>query len=156
MKVERAVAPADRVPVRSPSSRGRAGWREMTETHDQPSDLTTAQDLAGQVNPALVIWPSLYEAQRRVVLASSLLVVDSKVQREGDVVHIVATRLHDGSDLLASVGDRDAPFRMPHGRGDEVYHGSAPDPRSGPPRARDIYIPDLFLDGIRIRSRDFR
>ncbi len=74
----------------------------------------------------LVIWPSLYEQQRRIVLGASLLVVDGKVQREGDVVHIVATRLHDGSNLLASLGRRDA-FPLPHGRGDEVYRGSAPE-----------------------------
>ena len=101
----------------------------------------------------LVIWPSLYEQQRRIVLGASLLVVDGKVQREGDVVHIVATRLHDGSNLLASLGRRDA-FPLPHGRGDEVYRGSAPDARS--PKVRDIYIPDLSLEAIKVRARDFR
>ena len=111
----------------------------------------TIEDETGVAN--LVIWPSLYEQQRRVVLGASLLVVDGKVQREGEVVHIVAERLHDGSDLLASLGRR-GEFRLPHGRGDEVYHGSAPDART--PKARDIYIPDLSLEGIRVRTRDFR
>ncbi|RZJ47601.1 MAG: error-prone DNA polymerase [Brevundimonas sp.] len=111
----------------------------------------TIEDETGVAN--LVIWPSLYEQQRRVVLSSSLLVVDGKVQREGEVVHIVATRLHDGSDLLASLGQR-GPFPLPHGRGDEVYRGSAPDARS--PKVRDIYIPDLSLEAIRVRTRDFR
>ncbi|PZU72659.1 MAG: error-prone DNA polymerase [Brevundimonas sp.] len=111
----------------------------------------TIEDETGVAN--LVIWPSLYEQQRRVVLGTSLLVVDGKVQREGEVVHIVAQRLHDGSDLLASLGRR-GEFRLPHGRGDEVYHGSAPDART--PKARDIYIPDLSLEGIRVRTRDFR
>ena len=63
----------------------------------------TIEDETGVAN--LVIWPSLYEQRRRVVLSSSLLIVDGKVQREGEVVHIVATKLHDGSDLLASVGE---------------------------------------------------
>ena len=111
----------------------------------------TIEDETGVAN--LVIWPSLYEQQRRVVLSASLLVVDGKVQREGDVVHIVATRLYDGSELLASVGRR-ASFPLPHGRGDEVYRGSAPDSRS--PKVRDIYIPDLSLEAIRVRTRDFR
>ncbi|WP_292060158.1 error-prone DNA polymerase [Brevundimonas sp. UBA5936] len=111
----------------------------------------TIEDETGVAN--LVIWPSLYEQQRRVVLGASLLVIDGKVQREGEVVHIVAQRLHDGSDLLASLSRRGA-FRLPHGRGDEVYHGSAPDART--PKARDIYIPDLSLESIRVRTRDFR
>jgi error-prone DNA polymerase len=114
----------------------------------------TIEDETGVAN--LVIWPSLYEQQRRIVLSSSLLIVDGKVQREGEVVHIVATKLYDGSDLLASVGDRNEAFPLPHGRGDEVYHGSAPDPRQARPRIRDIYIPDLHLDTIRPRTRDFR
>ncbi|WP_415289043.1 error-prone DNA polymerase [Brevundimonas sp. S1H14] len=111
----------------------------------------TIEDETGVAN--LVIWPSLYEQQRRVVLGASLLVVDGRVEREGEVVHIVAERLHDGSDLLASLGRR-GEFRLPHGRGDEVYRGSAPDART--PKARDIYIPDLSLEGIRVRTRDFR
>ena len=110
----------------------------------------TIEDETGVAN--LVIWPSLYEQQRRVVLGASLLVVDGRVQREGEVVHIVAERLHDGSDLLASLGRR-GEFRLPHGRGDEVYRGSKPDART--PKARDIYT-DLSLEGIRVRTRDFR
>lgn len=81
-------------------------------------------------------------------------VVGGRVQREGDVVHIVATRLHDGSDLLASVGDRGDTFPIPHGRGYEVCHGSRSNPRS--PKVRDIYIPDLSLEAIKDRTRDFR
>jgi len=111
----------------------------------------TIEDETGVAN--LVIWPSLYEQQRRIVLSASLLVVDGKVQREGDVVHIVATRLHDGSNVLASLGQRDR-FPLPHGRGDEVYRGSAPDART--PKVRDIYIPDLSLEAIRVKTRDFR
>ncbi len=117
----------------------------------------TLEDETGVAN--LVIWPSLYEQQRRIVLSASLLVVDGVVQREGEVVHIVATKLHDGSALLASVGDRGGAFPLPHGRGDEFHRGGASDARGPPPRtvkARDIYIPDLHIDTIRPRTRDFR
>lgn len=111
----------------------------------------TIEDDTGVAN--LVIWPSLYEAQRRIGLSSSLLVVDGKVQREGEVVHIVATRLHDGT------GERGRTFPLPHGRGDEAHRGGGPDSRSAPPRrvqARDIYIPGLSLESIKVRSLDFR
>ena len=58
---------------------------------------------------------------------------------------------------LASVGDRDATFPLPHGRGDEFHHGSPGiDPRSLPPKPRDIYVPDLHIDSIKVKTRDFR
>jgi error-prone DNA polymerase len=107
-----------------------------------------------------VIWPALYEKQRRVVLSASMLGVEGHVQREGEVVHVVADRLHDLSGLLASVGDRDAAFPLPHGRGDELRYGSAgPDPRDRPSRefrAREIHMPDGHVDVLKVRSRDFR
>ncbi len=109
----------------------------------------TIEDETGVAN--LVIWPRLYEEQRRIVLGSSLLIVDGKVQKEGEVVHIVATRLYDGAGLLASVGDHGDAFPLPHGRGDEVRRSGAPDARR--PRARDIYIPDLSLDAVKVKSR---
>ncbi len=117
----------------------------------------TLEDETGVAN--LVVWPSLFEQQRRTVLSASLLMVDGRVQKEGEVVHIVATRLHDLSDLLATVGERDAPFPLPHGRDDEFHHGGSPDARDKAPpmrRAREIYIPDLHIDTLRLKSRDFR
>jgi hypothetical protein len=43
--------------------------------------------------------------------------------------------------------------------GDQVRHGgSGPDPRETPPRGlrtRDIYIPDLHIGSIKVKTRDF-
>jgi len=39
------------------------------------------------------------------------------------------------------------------------HGGSGPDPRETPPRGlrtRDIYIPDLHIDSIKVKTRDFR
>ncbi|HMO28742.1 DNA polymerase [Enterovirga sp.] len=75
---------------------------------------------------------------------------------------VVATRprLTDLSAELASVGERDTAFPLPHGRGDEFHHGSpTPDPRGKAPnamRTRNIYIPDLHIDSIKVKTRDFR
>ena len=84
--------------------------------------------------------------------------MQGRVQREGEVVHIVAHQLTDLSAELAGVGERDAGFPLPHGRGDEFHHGSPGiDPRSLPPKAdADIYIPDLHIDSIKVKTRDFR
>ena len=107
----------------------------------------------------LVIWPSLFEKQRRLILSASMIAARGRVQREGEVVHLVAEHLIDLSELLRSVGDREEAFPLPHGRGDEARGGAGPDARAGAlgRRAREIYIPDLRLgSGIKIPTRDFR
>ncbi len=118
----------------------------------------TLEDETGIGN--LVVWPQVFENFRRTVMTASMMTVRGRIQREGDVVHLVAHQLTDLSAELATVGSRDAAFPLPHGRGDEFHHGSpTPDPRDLPPkglRPRDIYIPDLHLDAIKVRTRDFR
>jgi error-prone DNA polymerase len=117
----------------------------------------TLEDETGIAN--LVVWAQTFEKYRRVVLSAGMIAVKGRVQREGEVVHLVAYQLSDLSAELASVGGRDEAFPLPHGRGDEFHHGSStPDPRDKPKgwKARDIYIPDLHIDAIRVRTRDFR
>ena len=118
----------------------------------------TLEDETGIAN--LVVWPQVFEKNRRIILSAGMFAVRGRVQREGEVVHLVAQRLTDLSADLASVGDRDAAFPLPHGRGDEFHHGSpTPDPRGlAPkgPRPRDIYIRDLHIDSIKVKTRDFR
>ena len=116
--------------------------------------FVTLEDETGVAN--LVIWPKLYERQRRVILAARMLAVWGRVQREGAVVHLVANRLTDLSADLASIGEREAAFPLPHGRGDEFHHGSpGRDPRDLP-KPRDIHDPHKHIDQLRIRPRDFR
>ena len=119
----------------------------------------------------LVVWPDLFEKHRRVVLGSSMIGVRGRVQREGEVIHVVAQRLEDMSGLLASVGERaDLASVYRVSPADVAKHGMGPDPRdpAGRPLGRaprDIYIPDLRLgsgivpgeqtEGIKIKSRNF-
>jgi error-prone DNA polymerase len=115
----------------------------------------TIEDETGIAN--LVIWPDLYEKQRRVILSSGIMAVYGRVQREGEVVHLIAHRLTDLSPELASVGDRDGAFPVPHGRGDQAKTGGGPDPRETLGRnARETYVPDLDNDRIKVKTRDFR
>ena len=118
----------------------------------------TLEDETGVAN--LVIWPSLYEKQRRLILTASMMGVKGRIQREGEVVHIVAARLDDLSGELASLGERDAPFPLRHGRGDGFHSGGiSADVRTLPPkivRARDVYGPDQHIDTLRVKARDFR
>jgi error-prone DNA polymerase len=66
----------------------------------------TIEDETGVTN--LILWPDRYLAQRRLVLSVAMLACHGRVQREGEVVHVIADRLEDLTDLLRSVGDRDA------------------------------------------------
>ncbi len=115
----------------------------------------TIEDETGIAN--IVVWPSLYEKQRRIILTASMLSVHGRIQREGEVVHLIAHRLTDLSGALAGIGERDGPFPLPHGRGDEAKTGGGPDPRESAVRkARDIYVPDRHIDTLKMKARNFR
>ena len=88
----------------------------------------TLEDESGVAN--LVVWPNVFEKNRRTILSAGMIAVYGRIQREGEVVHLVAQRLTNLSAELASVGERDGEFPLPHGRGDEVHNGSSPDPRA--------------------------
>jgi error-prone DNA polymerase len=115
----------------------------------------TLEDETEVVN--LIVWPSLFERQRRLVLSAGMIGCRGKVQREGDVVHLIAEHLIDLTELLNSVGSRDEAFPLRHGRGDEAKNGNGPDRQGLGRKPRDIYIPDLRIgEGIKVKTRDFR
>lgn len=58
----------------------------------------TLEDESGYAN--IVVWPKIIERQRRVLLQSSLLIVRGVVQSESNVIHVIARRLEDGSELI--------------------------------------------------------
>ncbi|MBP2278445.1 error-prone DNA polymerase [Sphingopyxis sp. SE2] len=120
----------------------------------------------------LVVWTNVFEKNRRTVLGASMMGVRGQVQREGEVIHLIAQRLDDLSPLLASVGHRvDVSEVYRVSRADVVKSPMRPDPRDlgASPLGRsprDIFIPDLPLgsgivpgqptEGIKIKPRDFR
>jgi error-prone DNA polymerase len=119
--------------------------------------FVTIEDETGIAN--LVIWPTLYEKQRHVILSAGMMAIYGRIQREGEVVHHVAHRLKDLSPELASVGDRDAAFPLPHGRGDEFHQGSPGlDPRSLPKglQPSGVRMPDADVETIKVKTRNFR
>ena len=121
----------------------------------------TIEDETGIAN--LILWPDRFEKQRRLVLSAGMIACHGRVQREGEVIHVVTDTLEDLSDMLRSVGERDEPFPIRHGRGDGATHPAARDPRDGPGAGpggrpvRDVYVPDFRLgSGIKVPTRDFR
>ncbi|OYR26776.1 putative nucleic acid binding, OB-fold, tRNA/helicase-type, partial [Brucella grignonensis] len=86
----------------------------------------------------IVIWEKVFERFRRTVLGAGMIGIKGRVQREGEVVHIIARQLIDLSAELASVGSRDAGFPLPHGRADEFHHGSPAPASRGLQKAWDL------------------
>ncbi|MCQ8278787.1 error-prone DNA polymerase [Acetobacteraceae bacterium KSS8] len=62
----------------------------------------TLEDEDGIAN--LVIWPSLFEQQRTLILAAGVMACHGTVQRTGQVVHLVAHRLENLSAMLHELG----------------------------------------------------
>ena len=60
--------------------------------------FVTLEDEAGCTN--VVVWRHLVERQRRELLGARLLGVEGVIERDGEVVHLVARRLFDHSRLL--------------------------------------------------------
>jgi error-prone DNA polymerase len=46
-----------------------------------------------------IVWRDLGEWQRRELLGAQLMAVHGSVEREGEVVHVIARRLADHSEL---------------------------------------------------------
>lgn len=69
--------------------------------------FVTLEDETGQVN--LVVWKNIAERFRRALVESALLEVQGTLQREGEVLHLVARRLIDRTALTGrlSVTSRD-------------------------------------------------
>jgi error-prone DNA polymerase len=69
--------------------------------------FVTLEDETGYVN--VVVWHNLGKRQRRELLGSQLIGVEGVLERDGEVVHLVARRLMDHSVLLGrlSTASRD-------------------------------------------------
>ena len=58
----------------------------------------TIEDETGFSN--LVVWENLFDKYRKEILQARLLMVEGKLQREGEVVHVIAQRCFDLTKLL--------------------------------------------------------
>lgn len=58
----------------------------------------TLEDETGTLN--LVVFQKLFDQYRKEIVQSRLLIVDGRVQKEGEVIHIVVKRCYNGNKLL--------------------------------------------------------
>jgi error-prone DNA polymerase len=95
----------------------------------------TLEDETGIAN--IVVWRDAFEANRRLVMGASFLLVQGKLQREGEVIHLVAEKFTDLSPRLS-----------------EMREAERPSPEAQDPQVRAIEVRSK-VSGRLIRSRDF-
>jgi error-prone DNA polymerase len=70
--------------------------------------FVTLEDETGMIN--VVVWNGVAEKQRRALLGSRLMAVHGVLEREGEVVHLIAGKLVDHSHLLGRLVARSRDF----------------------------------------------
>ena len=70
--------------------------------------FVTIEDETGATN--VIVWRDLGDRQRRELLGARLLAVYGKVEREGEVVHVLAGRLVDLTPMLGALPTRSRDF----------------------------------------------
>ncbi len=70
--------------------------------------FVTLEDESGSIN--VIVWSHLFERQRQVLLSARLLGVIGEVQREGEVIHVLARRLIDHSAWLGRLTTQSRDF----------------------------------------------
>jgi error-prone DNA polymerase len=100
----------------------------------------TLEDETGVAN--LVVWPDVFNAQRKVVMGSRLMVIHGLVQQDEAVVHVVAQRLEDDSAMLRAISEEAMPSTLSAGDGAGSWRPpAAAHPRDVQciPRSRDFH-----------------
>lgn len=119
----------------------------------------TIEDESGIANG--ILWPDRFEAQRHTVMSAAMIGMKGRVQKEGEVIHVICDRIIDYGDLLSKVGQKCFPHAT--GRGDGARHSGTPDrgEKGWKPGPRDSYWPPHAAgvdseEMVRVKTRDFR
>jgi error-prone DNA polymerase len=104
----RRILPAKRLAAARPGSRIEVAG--LVLVRQRPGTATgvvfmTLEDETGIAN--LVVWNPIFERFRRIVMGARLVACRGRLQREGEVIHVVAEHLEDLSPLLARLWDPD-------------------------------------------------
>ncbi len=68
----------------------------------------TLEDESGQAN--LIIRPGVWKRWRSAALGATLLLAHGRLQRQGQIIHVLATKLEDLSDRLNALGSQSRDF----------------------------------------------
>jgi error-prone DNA polymerase len=97
--------------------------------------FVTIEDETGVANG--ILWPDRFETYRRAVMSASMIAMRGRLQKEGEVIHVICDRIIDHDDMLRSIARME--FAVAPGRGDGARNGGGPDLRDASwPRARTL------------------
>jgi error-prone DNA polymerase len=119
--------------------------------------FVTIEDETGIANG--ILWPNKFEIYRRQIMSASMIAMRGRVQKEGEIIHVICDRIIDHDAMLRSIAHAD--FAVAPGRGDGASNGGGPDPRDPSwPRGRTLgsprFGPQVDKDDlVPIRSHDF-
>ena len=123
----RRVTPSERLVQVKPGSRVEVAGLVLVRQRPGTASgviFATLEDETGIAN--VVIWPKVFEANRKTLLGARMLAVRGQLQREGLVIHIIAEQMTDmTSHLLDLANGLDIGTRV-LARGDEGRSGSPP------------------------------
>jgi error-prone DNA polymerase len=94
----------------------------------------TLEDETGVGN--LVVWSSMFDKYRSVVMTSDLLGCAGKVQREGSIIHVVAESLYCLNDMLTDVSTDGAQVEIAQR---DTYGAISADPNEMRFHSRDFH-----------------
>lgn len=107
----------------------------------------TLEDEFGVANA--VVWPQVLETHRAIVMGARLMLIRGRVQRTGDIIHVVANRIEDRTGWLALLTEDGALMKNTVARADEVkkpgpelpQHSATRHPRNVRvmPKSRDFH-----------------
>jgi error-prone DNA polymerase len=105
----------------------------------------TIEDETGTAN--LVVFKKLFDEYRKEIIQSRLLMVEGKLQREGEVIHVIVSKCFNVSKLLQKLtAPGEALLDAPLLRSDEKT--AVPDPRS---KSQQLIQGNVFPEGRNFR-----
>jgi len=106
------ILPAEELATHLPDRRVKvAGLVLMRQRPATAAGVTfmTLEDETGIAN--LVIFPNLWRRFRKTARFATVLIATGRLQREGDITHVVCDRLDDASEFLENLNSRSRDFR---------------------------------------------
>ncbi len=99
----------------------------------------TIEDETGNAN--LVVFEKLFAKYRKEIVHSRLLMVEGKVQKEAEVIHVIASRCYDISGLLGSLSHPEARAS------EDLTTVDAQSRYPGADKDEELKIPEIFYGG---------